>query len=254
MSPRVRKRAILAYHEVMPGSDYAYCVPSRQFKEQLRKLQDCAAAGIATQVTFDDGERSQMEIAGPLLLEHGIKATYFVTPGLIGTAHKFLGWEELKELQAAGHSIQSHGWSHKFLTACDDRELGHELKMSKEQLEDRLGGSVEEMSIPGGRWDARVLRACAEAGYQRVYVSEPWLGKEVFGVEVLGRFMVRKTTSLELFERIVRGDRAALRKMKMRSQIRKGIVNLVGDDRYHRLWCRITGYNEFEEARQQQNQ
>jgi hypothetical protein len=42
-----------------------------------------------------------------------------------------------------------------------------------------------------------------------------------------------------------------LRKMKMRFQIRRGIVNLVGDDRYHRLWCRLTGYNEFEEARQQ---
>jgi peptidoglycan/xylan/chitin deacetylase (PgdA/CDA1 family) len=254
MSSRFQNKTILAYHEVMPESDYAYCVPSRQFREQLRKLQDCAAAGFATQVTFDDGERSEMEIAGPLLREHGIKATYFVTPGLIGTAHKFLGWEELKELRTAGHFIQSHGWSHKFLTACDDRELQHELMMSKEKLEDRLGQLVEEISIPGGRWDQRVLRACADAGYRRVYVSEPWLAQEMFGVQVLGRFMVRKTTSLELFERIVRGDRATLRKMKMRSQIRKGIVNLVGDDRYHRLWCRITGYNEFEEARQQQNQ
>jgi len=253
MSSRVQNKAILAYHEVMPESDYAYCVRSGQFTQQLRKLQDCGA-GFQAHVTFDDGERSQMEIAGPLLLDHGIKATYFVTPGLIGTAHKFLGWEELKELQAAGHSIQSHGWSHKFLTACDDRELQHELMMSKEYLEDRLGKHVEEVSIPGGRWDQRVLRACAEAGYHRVYVSEPWLAKEILGVKVLGRFMVRNTTSLELFERIVGGDRATLRKMKMRSRIRKGIVKLVGDDRYHRLWCRLTGYNEFEEARQQQNQ
>ena len=84
-----------------------------------------------------------------------------------------------------------------------------------------------------------------------MYVSEPWMASEMFGVRVLGRFMVRNNTSLEQLERIVRGDRATLRKMKMRSQIRKGIVSLVGDDRYHRLWCRLTGYNEFEQARQQ---
>jgi peptidoglycan/xylan/chitin deacetylase (PgdA/CDA1 family) len=147
--------------------------------------------------------------------------------------------------------VQSHGWSHKFLTGCDDHDLKHELKMSRQTLEDRLGDRVEEISIPGGRWDARVLRACADAGYRRVYVSEPWIATEMFGVKVLGRFMVRNTTSLQQFERIVRGDKALLRKMKMRFQIRRGIVNLVGDDRYHRLWCRLTGYNEFEEARQQ---
>ena len=123
--------------------------------------------------------------------------------------------------------------------------------MSKHAIEDRLGTGVEEISIPGGRWNTRVLRACADAGYRNVYVSEPWMASEMFGVRVLGRFMVRNNTSLGQLERIVRGDRATLRKMKMRSQIRKGIVSLVGDDRYHRLWCRLTGYNEFEQARQQ---
>jgi peptidoglycan/xylan/chitin deacetylase (PgdA/CDA1 family) len=251
MSSHAQNKAILAYHEVMPETNYSYCVPLRQFKDQLGILSHGSEAGAGALVTFDDGELSQMEIAAPLLLEFGIKATYFVTPGLIGTARKFLGWEQLRQLQAAGHSVQSHGWSHKFLTACDDRGLKHELTMSRQTLEDRLGDRVEEISIPAGRWNARVLRACAAAGYQRVYVSEPWIATEMFGLKVLGRFMVRNTTSLQQFERIVRGDRATLRKMKMRFQIRRGILNLVGDDRYHRLWCRLTGYNEFEEARQQ---
>jgi hypothetical protein len=71
------------------------------------------------------------------------------------------------------------------------------------------------------------------------------------GVQVIGRFMVRNTTSTKQLEKIVRGDGATLRKMKLRSQIRKSIVSLVGDDRYHRLWCRLTGYDQFEDARQQ---
>jgi len=39
--------------------------------------------------------------------------------------------------------------------------------------------------------------------------------------------------------------------MRMRSQIKQAIVGLVGDGLYHRVWCRLTGYNEFEAARQQ---
>ena len=244
-------QAVLAYHEIMADSDYAYCVPSGQFRQQLLMLRDCETAGFNTHVTFDDGERSEKEVAGPMLAEHGIKATYFVTPGLVGTANKFLDWNELRELCAVGHSVQSHGWSHKFLTTCRQGELDSELRMSKRELEDQLGQAVEEISIPGGRWDARVVRACADTGYRRVYVSEPWLAQEMFGIEVIGRFMVRKGARLEQLEKIIRRDRATLRAMKMRSQIRKGIVSLLGDDRYHRLWCWVTGYNEFEEARQQ---
>jgi peptidoglycan/xylan/chitin deacetylase (PgdA/CDA1 family) len=251
MASHLQKRTVLAYHEIMPESDYSYCVPAGKFKEQLQMLTGGDQLGHVAHITFDDGERSQMEIAGPLLHEQGIRATYFVTPGLIGTAHKFLSWEQLAQLKRAGHSVQSHGWSHKFLTACDDCELEHELKTSKQSLEDQLGAPVEEISIPGGRWSARVLRACADAGYRRVYVSEPWIAAEMSGVQVIGRFMVRNTTSTKQLEKIVRGDGATLRKMKLRSQIRKSIVSLVGDDRYHRLWCRLTGYDQFEDARQQ---
>ena len=38
MSSHLQRRAILAYHEVMPESDYAYCVPVSKFREQMRML------------------------------------------------------------------------------------------------------------------------------------------------------------------------------------------------------------------------
>src|SRR5215467_1115853 len=93
-------RAVLAYHEVMPESDYAYCVTSSAFAEHMALLDSVERSGgpaeLPVQITFDDGERSQYLNAAPLLAEHGISATYFVTPGLIGAAAKFLGWDELK--------------------------------------------------------------------------------------------------------------------------------------------------------------
>jgi peptidoglycan/xylan/chitin deacetylase (PgdA/CDA1 family) len=246
--------AVLAYHEVMPESDYSYCVTSSAFAEHLEFLDSIAkSAGpqLPVQITFDDGERSQYLNAAPLLAEHGLSATYFVTPGLIGTAAKFLGWDELQELQNAGHSIQSHGWSHQFLTFCSDVELVHELLASRQLLEDKLGALVEEISVPGGRWNWRVIKACADAGYRRVYVSDPWVAEHMFGIQVIGRFMVRRSTTAAELHKMIQQDRYALGKMRIRSQIKQAIVGLVGDGFYHRLWCRLTGYNEFEAARQQ---
>jgi len=251
---QLANRAVLAYHEVMPESDYAYCVTSSSFAQHLALFDSVAKHGgskIPVQITFDDGERSQYLNAAPLLAEHGISATYFVTPGLIGTAAKFLGWDELKALKNAGHSIQSHGWSHKFLPFCSDAELAHELLASRPLLEDRLGDLVEEISVPGGRWNWRVIKACADAGYRCVYVSDPWVAENMFGIQVIGRFMVRRTTTATELLKVVQQDRYALGKIRMRSQIKQAIVGLVGDGLYHRLWCRLTGYNEFEASRQQ---
>ncbi|HZS28389.1 MAG TPA: polysaccharide deacetylase family protein [Candidatus Angelobacter sp.] len=242
---------VLAYHEVLPESSYAYCVPCDHFAEHLSLLGQSVSPADHTRVTFDDGEQSQSRNAVPLLRRHGISATYFVNPGLAGTEPKFLSWEQLKELQAAGHSIQSHGWSHKFLTSCSDAELAQELGRSREVLQDKLGTAAEEISVPGGRWDQRVIEACARAGYKRVYVSDPWIATEIAGVKVIGRFMVRRTTTLAELKKMVQRDRGALWALKMRTQLKRQVVSVVGDDLYHRLWCKLTGYNEFEAARQQ---
>jgi peptidoglycan/xylan/chitin deacetylase (PgdA/CDA1 family) len=252
MRQPVSRGAVLAYHEVMPDSTYAYCVTSSAFAEHLRLFESLkTSVSPCVQITFDDGEQSQYHNALTLLAEHKIKATYFVTPGLIGTAAKFLGWDELRSLQAAGHSIQSHGWSHKFLTFCSEEELADELRASKQSLDDALGAAITEISVPGGRWDRRVIQACAAAGYLRVYVSDPWIETTIGGVEVIGRFMVRRNTTGAELEKLVARDKAALRKLKLRSQLRQGLVGLLGDSLYHRIWCRLTGYNDFEAARQQ---
>ena len=77
------RRAVLAYHEVMPESNYAYCVTSRAFAEHLGLFDSLKKHHItAVQITFDDGEQSQYHNALTLLAEYRVLATYFVTPGL----------------------------------------------------------------------------------------------------------------------------------------------------------------------------
>jgi peptidoglycan/xylan/chitin deacetylase (PgdA/CDA1 family) len=252
VSSRQKGSVILAYHEVMPESVYSYCVTASAFREHLLLIGDRGANSADVQVTFDDGERSQHLHASGILAEHGVRATFFVTPGLIGSDARLLGWSELRELQRAGHSIQSHGWSHKFLTLCSDEELKHEVRASKESLEDHLGLPVTGISVPGGRWDRRVTQASADAGYQTLYVSDPWVATEALGMHIQGRFMVRRTTGQAEMKRILQRDKRMLWSLRTRHQAKKAIVSLIGDGVYHRLWCRLSGYNEFDEARQSQ--
>jgi hypothetical protein len=51
---------------------------------------------------------------------------------------------------------------------------------------------------------------------------------------------------------MVQQNRRALWMLKTRSQVRRGLVGLVGDDFYHSMWCRLTGYNDFDAARRQE--
>jgi hypothetical protein len=83
-------------------------------------------------------------------------------------------------------------------------------------------------------------------------VSEPWIATEMCGVQVLGRFMVRRTTGMVELKKIIGRDPRMLWTLRIRSHIKKRLIGMMGDGVYHRLWCRLTGYNEFEESRQSQ--
>src|SRR6202043_315180 len=97
-------------------------------------------------LTFDDREESQFCYGLPLLEKYSVKACFFVNVGFIGQnriikgwSQRSMGWPQLRELVRLGHSVQSHGWSHEFLTACSKKELENQLRRSKITLEDGLG-------------------------------------------------------------------------------------------------------------------
>lgn len=67
-------------------------------------------------LTFDDGDRSVLDVAAPLLRERGIPAVAFVVAGLVDTDTPFW-WAEAEELAAMGASSD-----------CSTSELVRELK------------------------------------------------------------------------------------------------------------------------------
>jgi peptidoglycan/xylan/chitin deacetylase (PgdA/CDA1 family) len=229
---------ILTYHEVEPEqSNYLYAVTAQQLDEQLKLIATLKEErGDLTELTFDDGHISNFEIAEPLLEKHALNATFFVSAGRIKP--QTMGWAQLRELVKRGHSVQSHGWSHKFLAQCSPTELRDELSRSKAELEAHVGVPVDKISVPGGRWNLNVLRAAAETGYRSVYTSEFW-SKRAFmgGVDVAGRFMVRSDMSLAQIERWISTDVDSLKVLRAKQALKKSIRRLTGDQLYHKIWC-----------------
>jgi peptidoglycan/xylan/chitin deacetylase (PgdA/CDA1 family) len=246
------RSCILAYHEVVPdNARYLYSVTSHQLEEHLRLVAELQAipnlTGAAPRVTFDDGHLSIYQYALPLLAQTRVPATFFVTAGWIGQRADFLTWEHLREAITLGNRIQSHGWSHKFLTQCSESELRDELERSRRTLEDKLGVEVDAISAPGGRWNRRMLVAATSAGYRRVYLSDPWRKPaELDGVQVFGRLMVWRTMQAEQLRHWLMMKGTSLFYHRTQERLKESVRRVLGDRVYHRLWCWLALWNETE--------
>jgi O-antigen biosynthesis protein len=189
--------AILSYHKIGPPADGAwptwFHVPERTFAGHLELLEEGGwqildvAAALATLakpmrtraalITFDDGHRSVLERAAPLLAERAYPAVAFVPTGFVGRRSEWdaetheppepiCTWDELRRLQVLGVSVQSHGVTHRAFSHLGPPELEGEVVGSKAQLETELGTPVELLSFPYGDAGAGDVRAAlVRAGY-----------------------------------------------------------------------------------------
>lgn len=241
----------LAYHEITEhDSVYLYGVSASQFNEHLRRLATVGRSGSSTaRITFDDGHISQYERAFPVLQDLSMRATFFVTAGWIDKRPEYMSWKQLGALSRAGHEVQSHGWSHAHLTLCSDDELREELRRSKGTLEDRLGIEVTAISAPGGRWNQRVLRACEEAGYKQLFVSDPWIAKKRVGqIDVLGRWMVTRTMDENEIASLLDGRRTSAALLRARNLLKLAARMIIGDRAYQALWRLVARKSQIPRA------
>jgi len=133
----------------------------------------------AALLTFDDGYRSMRTVALPWLLRFGYPAVLFVPTDYIGGSNSFdagyepeepiCDWDDLRELERLGVSIQSHGASHHSFSKLSLPKQEEELARSRITLEAGLEKPVEVFAYPygdGGTEARSTGRALERAGYR----------------------------------------------------------------------------------------
>jgi peptidoglycan/xylan/chitin deacetylase (PgdA/CDA1 family) len=139
---------------------------------QLRAHRELGAALPARPVvlTFDDGWAEHAGIARRWLEPRGLRGVFFVYTAAVGGGG-FLSWDDLRTLEASGHEVLSHTVGHPDLVRVPDDRLAVEMRESRARLERELGHPVETIAYPFGSFDARVVRAAADAGYRMAVLA-----------------------------------------------------------------------------------
>lgn len=82
---------------------------------------------------------------------------------------RYLAWEQVLEMQAAGITFASHALSHRRLCGLSDAQCRTELVTSQTILEERLGHPVRAIAYPNGDYDERVMKEAKKAGYSMAF-------------------------------------------------------------------------------------
>ncbi|HYU23571.1 MAG TPA: polysaccharide deacetylase family protein [Thermoanaerobaculia bacterium] len=184
---------VLCYHIVESPSDPRMEISREQFRQQMRYLAVTGynviplkhayeyATGQRTSlpprsivITIDDGWRSTYTEVFPEMKRRHFPFTLFIYPKIVGQTAHALTWKQIKEMAEWGADIQSHSFSHPFLTkrrhsGVDDRQyaewLRHELLDSRKTLERETGKPVEFLAYPYGDYDHFLAAAVVRSGY-----------------------------------------------------------------------------------------
>jgi peptidoglycan/xylan/chitin deacetylase (PgdA/CDA1 family) len=244
---------ILMYHDLaedtagVSAGHRPYVLEPATFRAQMRRVAAQAVPvptvtewcsgrreGRAVLLTFDDGHVSNHDEALPILVEQGLRATFFVTAGRIGDGTA-MNWTQIRAMHAAGMEIGSHTVTHRPPSTLDDAALRWELDESRRILEDGLGALVTSISSPTGFFNPRMRALAREAGYRALCFGTAGLAADDGDPLLLKRVAVKHTTTTRQFEALLQFDGATLFRLRFRQAARDLARTTLGPGRYLRL-------------------
>ncbi|PZG90197.1 deacetylase [Streptomyces sp. NTH33] len=127
---------------------------------------DCREAKCIA-LTFDAGPSEYSARLLDILKEKQVPATFF----LLGARHLEKYPELVQRMDAEGHEVASHTWSHPILTRIPPERIREELGRTNEAIERLTGRKPTLMRPPQGRTNATVHEICGELGLAEVLWS-----------------------------------------------------------------------------------
>jgi peptidoglycan/xylan/chitin deacetylase (PgdA/CDA1 family) len=244
---------ILMYHDlaesivaVAPGHR-PYVLAPAVFRRQMKLVAEsmlhsvtvsewCTVPALrfSVAITFDDGHISNCDIALPILLESGLKATFFITAGRIGKDGT-MTWAQIRRLHDAGMEIGSHTLTHRPPSTLTDPELRYELVESRRVLEDGLGSAVTSISSPTGFFNPRMSAMAHEVGYRALCIGRVGLALDGSDPFSLNRVAVKRGWNERRFQALLAFDRLTLASLRARQRLRELVRECMSIESYLRM-------------------
>src|SRR5881296_2473456 len=242
LSPKITKPVvdqtaqviIFCYHRLVdkiryPGTE----ITPAAFEAQMKELKDRGITVISMQdllawkrseknipprcavITFDDGWKSQYEVAWPIMKKYGYPLTMFIyTEGVAGGSlggGQAITWEQLADMRDNGVDIEAHTATHQ------DLREGHNIMLAstggkktrtkltgpqyeqwvrnevvgcKELLEQRLGIKVNCFAVPFGSYNEHVKELARNAGYEAMFTVYGQPITFTSALDSLGRYAI----------------------------------------------------------------
>jgi glycosyltransferase involved in cell wall biosynthesis/peptidoglycan/xylan/chitin deacetylase (PgdA/CDA1 family) len=196
----------LIYHNVLPEtSAFPFALHPDEFEKHLEAIkkyynavslnEDGEISGmrgdrINVLLTFDDGFINNYEHVFPLLVKHGVKATFFLilscakdgaVPRIADRytgedsapcekLYKTLSLKEIREMRAAGMTFGSHTFEHVDLSKLSVEEAVKEASDSAKVLCELIGAPPTLFAFPWGRYKIAQPFAMAKL-FRRVFTT-----------------------------------------------------------------------------------
>lgn len=160
---------ILLFHDVPPAERDAFAALVQGLAhaghligpdEAVARFDHRLPGPPAWMISFDDGFASNAEVARDILDPLGVRALFFVCPGLMdlsgaareaaiaanvfdgkrgATGLELMNWDEVEALRAAGHAIGNHTLTHRRLTVLSADERAEQVGAAARAIAGRLG-------------------------------------------------------------------------------------------------------------------
>ena len=204
---------IFCYHRLVdkvryPGTE----ITPAMFEQQMKMLKDRGITVISLQdllawkrgeknipprcavISFDDGWKSQYEVAWPIMKKLGYTFTMFIyTEGVAGASlggGQAITWEMLGDMRDNGIDIEAHSATHqdlreghmvmvmepdrkrtkKKLTGAEyEQWVQNEVVGCKTLLEQRLAIKINCFAVPFGNYNDHVKELARNAGYEAMF-------------------------------------------------------------------------------------
>lgn len=159
---RAVRRTVVNFHGIgeaprdVPRDEVPFWCPLDDWYRIADALAAEVAAGAVVEITFDDGNASDLEHGLRTLVERGLSATFHVCAGRLG-APGYVDEQAVRHLKRAGMAVGSHGWDHVDLRGLSDPDLVRATRDSGERLGEVCGEPITSFAVPLGSYDRRVL-------------------------------------------------------------------------------------------------